>query len=43
MRGTGIGLLVCKELVQRSGGEIGVNSAPCEGSVFYFSLPRVIS
>ncbi|MBO9610953.1 MAG: hypothetical protein J7639_33695, partial [Paenibacillaceae bacterium] len=42
-RGTGIGLLVCKELVQRSGGEIGVNSIPCEGSVFYFSLPRIIS
>ncbi|TBL76124.1 histidine kinase N-terminal 7TM domain-containing protein [Paenibacillus thalictri] len=42
-RGTGIGLLVCKELVQRSGGEIGVNSAPGEGSMFYFSLPRVIS
>lgn len=41
--GTGIGLLVCKELVQRSGGEIGVNSAPGEGSVFYFSLPQVIT
>lgn len=39
-RGTGIGLLLCKELVQRSGGNIGVNSRLGEGSAFYFSLPR---
>jgi len=40
VRDTGIGLLLCKELVWRSGGEIGVRSVSDEGSVFYFSLPR---
>lgn len=42
-QGTGIGLLLCKELVTRSGGEIGVSSTPGEGSAFYFSLPQVHS
>lgn len=41
--GTGIGLLVCKELLQRSGGTIGVHSIPGEGSAFFFSLPRAIA
>ncbi|HSC51597.1 MAG TPA: ATP-binding protein [Gaiellaceae bacterium] len=38
--GTGLGLYICRELVQRMGGTIGVRSAPGEGSTFWFDLPR---
>ena len=38
--GTGLGLYVCRELVRRMGGTIGVRSEPGRGSTFWFDLPR---
>ncbi len=39
-KGTGLGLLLSKELVQRQGGEIHATSKPGEGSTFAFTVPK---
>jgi signal transduction histidine kinase/CheY-like chemotaxis protein/HPt (histidine-containing phosphotransfer) domain-containing protein len=41
--GTGLGLHICKQIVEMMGGSIGFRTDPGEGTVFFFNLPLALA
>jgi len=40
-KGTGLGLIICREFVEKNGGDISVQSEPGQGTTFAFTIPVV--
>jgi signal transduction histidine kinase len=40
VEGAGLGLAICKAIIEQHGGTIGVSSKESQGSTFYFRIPK---